>query len=109
MGRLYHKRGWYQMRMMIRKEKEKQYPSLYDVFSLGDRVKRAYLDKNGRPQEYAGIVLAISTEGMEVCWDTKDGNYKPKKSDISFTNCPINEIFEGTEHYTPIKKSELTL
>ena len=84
------------MRIITRKKKERQHPSLYDAFNLGDRVKRAYLDKNGKPQEYAGIVLAISKGGIEVCWDTKDGNYKPKKSDISFTNCPIDEIFEGT-------------
>jgi len=104
MKRFQYKRGWYQMRIMTRKKKERRRPSLYDAFNLGDRVKRTYLDKNGRPREYAGIVLAISMENIEVCWDTKDGDYKPKKSDISFTNCPIDEIFEGTKHYTPIKK-----
>ena len=104
MERFQYKRGCYQMKIITRKKKERRHPSLYDAFSLGDRVKRAYIDKNGRPQEYAGIVLAISTESMEVCWDKKDGNYKHKKSDISFTNCLINEIFEGTEHYTPIKR-----
>ena len=86
------------------KKKSKEYPSLYDAFQLGDRVKRNYKDKNGRNNEYKGIVLAIDNKGIEIYWDTKDGKYRPQDMDIAFTNCPINEIFKGTNDYTPIKK-----
>ena len=61
-------------------------------------------DKNGKNNEYKGIILAIDNKGIEIYWDTKDGKYRPKDMDIAFTNCPINEIFKGTEDYTPIKK-----
>jgi ribosomal protein L19 len=43
----------------IEKKEPKDYPSLYDAFQLGDRVKRFYKDKNGNNNEYKGIVLAI--------------------------------------------------
>ena len=80
------------------------YPSLYDAFDLGDRVKRIYKDKNGKNKEYKGIVLAIDNNGIEIYWDTRDGKYNPDDRDIAFTNCSINEIFKGNEKYTPIEK-----
>ena len=95
--------------MMKLKEKKqpKNYPSLYDAFQLGDRVKRVYKDKNGKNKEYKGIVLAIDKKGIEIYWDTKDGKYRPQDMDIAFTNCPVTEIFKGTEVYTPIKKDQI--
>jgi hypothetical protein len=94
--------------MMNREEKKEayRYPSLYDVFNLGDRVKRIYRDKNGKSQEYKGIILAIDEKSVEIYWDTLDGKYRPKVMTIAFTNCPINEIFKGNEHYTPIEKEK---
>ena len=89
------------------KRKSKNYPSLYDAFQLGDRVKRTYKDKNGKNKEYRGIVLAIDEKGIEIYWDTKDGKYRPQDMDIAFTNCQIDEIFIGTEVYTPIKKDSM--
>ena len=89
---------------MSRKRKNKNYPSLYDAFDLGDRVKRFYLDKNENNKEYKGIILAIDSEGVEIYWDTRDGKYRPNDMDIAFTNCPIYEIFKGSEKYSPIKK-----
>ena len=86
------------------KGKSKNHPSLYDAFQLGDRVKRVYKDKNGKNREYRGIVLAIDEKGIEIYWDTKDGKYRPQDMNIAFTNCPINEIFSGTDEYSPIKK-----
>jgi len=89
----------------IRKNgKDKNYPQLYDAFELGDRVKRFYKDKNGRNKEYRGIVLAIDKNCIEIYWDTRDGKYRPNDMDIAFTNCPINEIFDGSKEYTPIEK-----
>ena len=80
------------------------YPSLYDAFNLGDRVKRTRKDKESKPKEYKGTVLAIDEEAMEIYWDTVNGKFRPEDMDIAFTTCPIYEIFNGTENYTPIKK-----
>lgn len=91
---------------MTKKEKNKNYPSLYDTFDLGDRVKRIYKAKNGKNKEYKGIILAIDDKGIEIYWDARDGKYRPNDMDIAFTNCPINEIFRGNEKYTPIEKDE---
>lgn len=90
---------------MDKNEKE-DYPSLFDAFELGDRVKRMYKDKDGTKKEYRGIVLAIDSTSIEIYWDTKDGKYRPGDMNIAFTNCTINEIFNGTEEYSPIKKDE---
>jgi hypothetical protein len=89
-----------------KKRKVEDYPSLYDAFNLGDRVKRIYKDKTGNPQEYRGVVLAIDNTSLEIYWDTKDGKYRPGDMDVAFTTCPLNEIFNGNEHYTPITKDD---
>jgi hypothetical protein len=86
------------------KEKIKSYPSLYDAFKLGERVKRRYKDGNGKSKEYMGIILAIDDENIEVYWDTLNGEYRPYNMDITFTNCSVNDIFKGNKHYSPIKK-----
>ena len=79
------------------------YPSLYDAFHLGDRVKRVYKDKKGKTQEYKGIVLAIDNKGIEVYWDTMNGKFRPTGMNVTFTNCPLIEIFNGDDNYTPIE------
>ena len=86
------------------KRKNRNYPSLYDAFELGDRVKRFYKDKSGANKEYKGIILAIDANGIEIYWDTRDGKYRPNDMEIAFTNCPVNEIFKGSDRYSPIKK-----
>ena len=86
------------------KQRDEKYPSLHDIFELGDRVKRRYKDENGKTKEYAGVILAIDNKNIEVYWDTLDGKYKPKDMDIMFTNCSINDIFNGNERYSPIRK-----
>lgn len=90
--------------IMLRNKKEKNYPSLYDAFELGDRVKRFYKDRNGQNKEYKGIVLAIDSDGIEIYWDTRDGKYRPNDMNIAFTNCPVIEIFKGSNKYSPIEK-----
>ena len=85
-------------------EKIKKYPSLYDAFKLGDRVKRRYKDENDKSKEYMGIILAIDKENIEVYWDTLNGKYRPDNMDVTFTNCSVNNIFKGNKHYSPIKK-----
>jgi hypothetical protein len=90
---------------IIKKISEKKgHPSLYDAFDLGDRVKRLYKDSYGNNKEYKGIVLAIDKKGMEIYWDTEDGKYKPGEMNIDFTHLELEEIFKGSNKYSPIKK-----
>ena len=91
------------MNQYKRKEKVGKYPSLYNAFELGDRVKRIYKSKNG-DKEYKGVILAIDENGIEIYWDTQDGKYRPKGMNVAFTNCPVDEIFSGNERYSPIEK-----
>ena len=88
----------------LENENYESYPSLYDAFDLGDRVKRTFKDKNGKRMVYKGIVLAIADDCIEIYWDTRDGKYRPEDMDIAFTNCPKNEIFKGTQDYSPVEK-----
>ena len=88
------------------RKKKKNYPSLYDMFELGDRVKRKYKEESGKYIEYKGIVLAIDNNRVEICWDLIDGKYRSKERDIAFTNCHIKEIFSGTDRYSSIKKDK---
>ena len=85
------------------KEKD-SYPSLFDAFRLGDRVKRTYKTKKGKSQEYKGTVLSIDDESIEIYWDTLNGKFRPTGMDVTFTECPIYEIFNGNERYSPIEK-----
>lgn len=88
------------------KKKNENYPSLYDAFDLGDRVKRIYRDKDGKNKEYKGIVLAIDKNSIEIYWDTIDGKYRPEDMNIAFSNCQIKEIFTGTDKYSSIEKDK---
>lgn len=84
---------------------KEEYPSLYEAFKLGERVKRVYRG-NGKTEVYKGIVLAITDDEIEVYWDTKDGDYRPDDMNVGFTNCTPNEIFKGKGKYSPIRKEE---
>ena len=90
------------MNKKMRREDE-DYLSLYDAFHLGDRVRRIYKDKKGKPLEYRGIVLAIDKESIEVYWDTLNGKFRPTGMSVTFTTCPLPEIFNGNNNYTPIE------
>jgi len=92
------------MRKKVVKGDKLSYPSLYDTFELGDRVKRIFKNQNGYNKEYKGIILAIDDKSIEIYWDTLDGKYRPSYMDIAFTSCPLNEIFKGNNKYTPIEK-----
>lgn len=79
------------------------YPSLYEVFELGDRVKRFYRDGNGE-REIRGVVLKVAEESIEVYWDTVNGKYRPPSMEVAFTTCSVEEIFKGNGKYSPIMK-----
>lgn len=94
------------MKKNMPNSRNKNFPSLYDAFELGDRVKRSYKEKNGKVKEYKGIVLAIEEDSMEIYWDTLNGKYRPNDMSLAFTNCPIEEIYSGNGEYSPIKKEK---
>ena len=82
----------------------KNYPALYDIFKPGDRVSRRRVDKNGKTDIYNGIIMKMNDKHLEIFWDVMDGKYRPKDIEVNFTNCSLNDIFEGSDNYTPIKK-----
>ena len=90
----------------INDENYDSFPSLYDAFNLGDRVRRIYKDKNGKRMVYKGIVLSIDEDNIEIYWDTRDGKYRPEDMNIAFTNCQKNEIFKGNQYYSPVEKEK---
>ena len=89
----------------IKDEIKETYPSLYDKFELGDRVKRVSKNENGEKKTYKGIILSIDKKGLEIYWDTKNGKYRPSDMDIAFSHCELDEIFNGNKYYGPIEKS----
>ena len=87
-----------------KRKKNKNFPSLNSVFKPGDRVKRIYYYKNGKTDEFKGIIMDLNDKNMEIYWDIVDGKYQPNNIDINFTNCSLKEIYEGNKNYSPIKK-----
>ena len=91
-----------------KKKKNDDYPSLYDVFKVGDRVKRNFYDNcSGKKLEYKGIIMAIDSNNMEIFWDMMNGKYRPKEIDIDFSSSSKEEIFKGKNHYSSIKKDKV--
>jgi hypothetical protein len=86
------------------KLKIKKYPSLFDVFQLGDRVKITYSDKNGNLDDYSGIIMGINNDSIDIFWDTLNGKYQPQKIENIFDKLKLNDIFNGNKNYSPIKK-----
>ena len=84
----------------------KKYPSLFDVFKLGDRVKITYSKNNGNLDDYSGLIMGIYNDNIDIFWDTLNGKYQPQKIKNMFTNCKLNDIFEGNKNYSPIKKEK---
>jgi len=80
------------------------YPSLYDIFKPGDRVTRSRVGKNGNLDVYKGIIMSMNSKHLEIFWDVIDGKYRPKDIEFQFTNCTLDDIFEGSDKYSPIKR-----
>ncbi|MFO8077625.1 MAG: hypothetical protein R6U21_03155 [Thermoplasmatota archaeon] len=88
----------------IENEKPVKYPSLYEKFQPGDRVYRKINVDNGKTEEYEGIIMAMDNDKMEIYWDTIDGEYNPSLIDDDFTLCSVDEVLNGTEEYSPMKR-----
>ena len=87
-------------------DKSKGYPSLYDNFRPGQRVIRQYKKESGDIEEYEGIIMAMDPDYMEVYWDTIDGEYSPIDIADDFTLCNADEVFNGNQEYSPIKRKK---
>jgi hypothetical protein len=85
------------------------YPSLFEVYQLGDRVKRTYTNKDGKVEKYSGIILSINTNSLEIYWDTINGRYEPDEIDNIFDNCKLHDVFYGNEKYSQLKKEKYIL
>ena len=90
--------------MHVMRHRKKTTSSLYDAFSLGDRVSRKYRDSNGNRCRVEGVILAINDDSVKVLWDTISGKSDLKDIDICFSLCSKEEIFEGNEFFSPIKR-----
>ena len=89
-----------------RKLENKIHPSLFDIFQLGDRVKRTFSDNEGNLQDYSGIIMAIYNDSIDIFWDTINNKYQPEQMEILFENYKMNEIFNGNKNYSSIKKEK---
>jgi hypothetical protein len=97
------------IKLIHKKIENEKYPSLCDIFQLGDRVKRTQTNNKGIEKEYSGIIMEINDDSLEIYWDKINGIYDPKKIDCIFDNCQMNDIFNGNENFTPIKKEKYIL
>ena len=51
--------------------------------------------------------MAIDSNGMEIFWDMMNGKYRPKEMGIDFSSSSMEEIFNGKNHYSSIKKDKV--
>ena len=78
--------------------------TLFDLFNLGDRVNVKFINNTGEKKKYSGIVMSINKESIEVFWDKINGRYKPEKNNFTFNTFEIDDIINGNENFSPIKK-----
>lgn len=95
---------------MVKKQyislRQKGYPSLYETFRPGQRVVRQHKKDSGELAEYEGIIMTMDPYSMEVYWDTIDGDYNPYEIADDFTLCDSDEVYNGTQEYSPIKRKK---
>lgn len=79
--------------------------TLYDVFSVGDRVKQIYYDSNGTKREYMGIIKKIQKHCIAVHWNTINGT---PLSDMQIVYNILHEyeVFNGKDNTSPIIKEQ---
>ena len=93
----------------ISAQNEGKYPSLYDLFQPGERVKRKIKGDEGRIDEYEGIIMAMGEDQMEIYWDTMNGDYNPELIEEDFTLCSADEVVNGSQECSPIKKKRRSI
>ena len=78
--------------------------SLYDMFTLGDRIAKNFKDSSGRAYKRSGIIMAVDNSRITVLWDTIEGYYVSEKDDITFETYKKNEILKSENSFKFIKK-----
>ena len=89
-----------------RKHEKNNNTTLFEIFNLGDRLNCIYVNKDGKKDKYSGIVMAISKDNIEVFWDKINGIYKPEKIHFTFNTLEIDEIINGNQEFSKIKKNK---
>ena len=97
------------MEKKLPKHDEPAYPSLYDLFEPGERVRRKIKGDQGQTIEYEGIIMAMGRDLMEVYWDTLNGEYSPELIEDDFTLCSVDEVINGNHECSPIKKKRKSI
>ena len=86
-----------------KKQQEVDY-SLYDMFTLGDRIAKDFKDKSGRAYERSGLVMAVDDNRITILWDTIEGHYANDKEKITFETINKNDIINSEKPIKFIKK-----
>ena len=81
--------------------------SLYDMFTLGDRIAKDFKDKSGHAYKRSGLVMAVDNDRITVLWDTIDGHYTSDKDNITFETYNKKQIFTSETPFKFIKKHGL--
>ena len=89
---------------MGKKKQQVEDYSLYDMFTLGDRIAKDFRDKSGRAYERSGLVMAVDNKRVTILWDTIEGNYATEKDEITFETFKKNEILTSEKPFKFIKK-----
>ena len=89
---------------MGKKKQQQNNYSLYDLFTLGDRIAKDFRDEGGRAFQRSGIVMAVDDVRITVLWDTIEGNYVSEKDDITFETYKKNDILITETPFRFIKK-----
>jgi len=88
------------------KEHAGKYHCLYEEFEPGERVVRYLRKETGEYQKYEGIIMGVDDESIDIYWDTIDNTYCPDAIKEDFTLLSHDEIYNGNDEYTPIKRKK---
>ena len=78
--------------------------SLYDMFTLGDRIAKDFKDDGGRAYQRSGLVMAVDTKHVTILWDTLEGQYISDKNSITFETYKKKQILQSGTLFKFIKK-----
>jgi hypothetical protein len=78
--------------------------SLYDMFTLGDRISKDFKDASGREYERIGLVMAVDNNRITILWDTLEGNYASYHDEIIFETYEKKDIFISEKPFQFIRK-----
>jgi hypothetical protein len=92
------------MESMGKKKQQHEDYSLYDLFTLGDRIAKDFKDASGRAYKRSGLIMAVDNNHITVLWDTIEGQYASDKDNITFETYKKQEILTKEPQFKFIKK-----